>query len=767
MSNIIVIKSIKLHNILSHEHTYIEFPLGLTAIVGPNGAGKSSIIDAAIYSLFVNPQSIRSLRGSSRRSIVRIGASSGSIEVELSIGGKKYSINRNIDVSKSDDAALYEIQEDGKKRKLVSGVQPVLDYVKKLLSIPSFESIRYTIISRQNEIAKLIEEPPSIRKEIILKLLGLDELEKAKEILKQYLDSVKTDIKLYENAKIELNEIKKKIEEITKTLEKDRSELEKLEIKLQSLELEIKKYEELTNLLKFYDKFSKAIEIINEIKEIETILPICREILNLKIENYISVAEMLKKSKEMLNKALEEFNGIENEIKIILEKLKNEINIELYSIDSREITEYLDELIKKMYVEESTKQVELNVVTQSIDIVEKSSNCPLCQRELDDNLKKHIIFESEKRVKKIKHELDLLIKIRKRIEQYLEMIKKFNERKIEARIRIENSKKIVEEYSKKYEEMKNNIEEIINKVKNIRIFMKCLNEENNIAIAKCLYTIAIESIKLYEEKKLMLNKLLGNNISLSTVTSKYEEIKRRIFELGFSNDINVAEVEEKYRKYLNEVNEIKKKIGQIEGRIESYTKIQKEFIDKEKEILEKLDRYKKSVDIYPALDFIVNELLGKEGYLAKKLTQKARKLIEKYSNIILNELGMDFKIQINDEFDISVYTPSGELDIRGLSGGETVALAIAIRIALAYTVFGKLPGFFILDEPTQFLDRDRRRAVFEIIKRVSEKMPQVIVVTHDTEVEELSDKIVYVFKEGGKSVVKEYNEVELEEKTIT
>ncbi|MEM4789617.1 MAG: AAA family ATPase, partial [Ignisphaera sp.] len=86
---------------------------------------------------------------------------------------------------------------------------------------------------------------------------------------------------------------------------------------------------------------------------------------------------------------------------------------------------------------------------------------------------------------------------------------------------------------------------------------------------------------------------------------------------------------------------------------------------------------------------------------------------------------------------------------------EMVSLAIALRIALAYTIFGRLPGFFILDEPTQFLDAERRRAIFEIIRRLSEKVPQVIVVTHDLEVEELADKVFYVSKEGGRSVVRE------------
>ncbi|MEM1560170.1 MAG: AAA family ATPase, partial [Ignisphaera sp.] len=87
MSNMIIVKRVKIKNILSHESTEIQFPLGLTALIGPNGAGKSSIIDSIVYALLFNPQSARSFRGGGRRSLLRIGASDGLIEVELNVGG--------------------------------------------------------------------------------------------------------------------------------------------------------------------------------------------------------------------------------------------------------------------------------------------------------------------------------------------------------------------------------------------------------------------------------------------------------------------------------------------------------------------------------------------------------------------------------------------------------------------------------------------------------------------------------------------------------
>jgi exonuclease SbcC len=253
-----------------------------------------------------------------------------------------------------------------------------------------------------------------------------------------------------------------------------------------------------------------------------------------------------------------------------------------------------------------------------------------------------------------------------------------------------------------------------------------------------------------------LRRILGGEVGIEEVISRYIKVKEEIKSLGFdAEEINIKTIEDYYKKLRVEVDEIREKLGKIRGRLESNTKLLDELTKEEKELEDMIASIAKDIQIYPVLDILVNTLLGKDGVLAKVLTLEARRLMEKYTNIVLKELGMDFKVKISEDFDIEVHSNLGVLDIKSLSGGETVSLAIALRIALAYTVFGRLPGFFILDEPTQFLDIERRRAVFEIIKKLSEKVPQVIVVTHDPEVEELSDKIYLISKEGGRSVVRE------------
>ena len=72
-----------------------------------------------------------------------------------------------------------------------------------------------------------------------------------------------------------------------------------------------------------------------------------------------------------------------------------------------------------------------------------------------------------------------------------------------------------------------------------------------------------------------------------------------------------------------------------------------------------------------------------------------------------------------------------------MSGGEKVAIALALRFAMAYVMGGYKLDFVILDEPTVHLDEDRKASLVEIISRLGRMdspLRQMIVITHDEEI---------------------------------
>ena len=92
---------------------------------------------------------------------------------------------------------------------------------------------------------------------------------------------------------------------------------------------------------------------------------------------------------------------------------------------------------------------------------------------------------------------------------------------------------------------------------------------------------------------------------------------------------------------------------------------------------------------------------------------------------------------------VTCYGPKGAIDIESLSGGEKVAIALALRLGMAYVMGrGKL-DFIILDEPTTHLDEERRRSLVRIITEAFRvglgPLSQILIITHDSEIFEDAD----------------------------
>ena len=87
-----------------------------------------------------------------------------------------------------------------------------------------------------------------------------------------------------------------------------------------------------------------------------------------------------------------------------------------------------------------------------------------------------------------------------------------------------------------------------------------------------------------------------------------------------------------------------------------------------------------------------------------------------------------------------------------LSGGEKIVIALALRLGIANVISKNKTELLILDEPTIHLDDDRRARLIEILRDIN-LVPQMIVVTHDDEMETLSNNIIKVDKTNGISTI--------------
>jgi exonuclease SbcC len=165
---------------------------------------------------------------------------------------------------------------------------------------------------------------------------------------------------------------------------------------------------------------------------------------------------------------------------------------------------------------------------------------------------------------------------------------------------------------------------------------------------------------------------------------------------------------------------------------------------------------KKLVDSYITVLNKIRDAYGKDG-VQKMVRARARPLLEKTARDLFERFNLAYSdIKIDDDYNISVIGPFGEQDIDQISGGERVALAIALRLAIAKVLSGRIETV-IMDEPTTHLDEERRKELVNILNSFFREggriIPQMLIITHHSEIEEVADVVYAVKKKEGYSTI--------------
>ena len=143
--------------------------------------------------------------------------------------------------------------------------------------------------------------------------------------------------------------------------------------------------------------------------------------------------------------------------------------------------------------------------------------------------------------------------------------------------------------------------------------------------------------------------------------------------------------------------------------------------------------------------------------MQKMIRARARPLLEHSARDFFERFNLAYSdMQLDDDYNISVIGPSGIQEIDQISGGERVALAIALRLAIAQVLSGRIETI-IMDEPTTHLDEIRRKELVNILNSFFREgdriIPQMIIISHHREIEDVADVIYSVKKQDDYSIV--------------
>ncbi|MCS7143927.1 MAG: DNA double-strand break repair ATPase Rad50 [Archaeoglobaceae archaeon] len=586
------------------------------------------------------------------------------------------------------------------------------------------------------------------------------------EFQKSFLRAIKEVESNLNNLEIEKERLSaelKRCEEEKQNLERIKGEISEIEIKMKSIEVEAEKWQKIRLKIERKAHIEKTLSEKNLSPE--------------KIENAFT---KIQKAREFDRTLKEEFEKIstqkgsliseEKRMSEIVEKLKFASGI--CPICGRELTEeHRKELLQKY----SAEIANVREILKKIE--EKESKMKEDRKKIEEALAKQ---DSVLKYKQLVEEHRKISEELKGVE--IEKLKKFGDEfeKLKNRIEFlkeneaksfEISKKFSSIFEKleilktSYSEFQRRKERLLNQL-NERGFSSIEELENEISKLKSTYEEWIGLKKVKEEFDLAETKLkeLKGEIeevlgTLKLKSDKLEDIKRFLADLKSKYDEKRhAEVEKLEKEFSKEVAGLEEKLNVLKKSLESLL-LDKEYLEKQLKVINESERKTKAIEkAIPELNKIRERFASYKNIVA----EVSLKEVEKYASEIFEEFseGKYSGIKLKRVFEygkerlrIFVVHQGEERETSFLSGGELVALGIAFRLALSmFEAKGRIP-LLIMDEPTPFLDEERRRKLVDITLNYLRRIPQVIIVSHDEELKDAADKVIAVEYRGGVSVV--------------
>jgi len=664
-----------------------------------------------------------------------------------------------------------------------------------------------------NTIRELEEEIAVFRKKV-------EQLEEEYELInreKQCLDekeSIYNNLSRdYELIHRDLSHLEDRLREMVRELEdcrKAKEEVEKLESEIGKIQF-LEDYVEKVRELKEYDReehdLRDELRLLDEAEdEVKSSLKKIAEAgYTFKVESEVEVIDLTDDPISLSNRAMrnaldvkhlvEQLKLEERDLATLLsrvEKLlpkpnKQTLNAKLVELDN-EIGE-VEASIKKLNEEVGWISSRIEKLTQDFNSLDKLDICPLCRTRLTPQHKEQAKREIIEELDSLKNKRTLVDKKRSELENLMGELRRGKEALLKLSTDVENIEKLLRNledhrrslHKKSYElnailrrigELRREVggrlskveEDLIQTQSELEKLVEALGYKPNDPEAELKvlrskkekydrlkpiasqYEGKAESFKEAVDRKLKLEKELEklkesiNNLGYNP--KRHEEVKKLFDSLGK----RLVECKSSIENLETQINNEKKRLSNIKMEMEQLH----DEISKLKAKHDKIEDFRSKLEK-------IREAFSKDG-VQKMLRQRLTPHISELATRYVERFNLDVtSIIIDEDLDVSVMRGGEATPLSLLSGGEKVAIAIALRLAIAKALAGML-STIIMDEPTIHLDEERRRELVEVVKsffREGTVLPQMVIITHDKELEEVADTLYQVEKIDGVSKIVE------------
>lgn len=691
------IRKIEFENTFIFEgHFQLEFPQkGLILIEGinhdaggSNAAGKTSLFNLIPTALFEQNAS-----GLVKDLIIHRGLKGAFIKIFLSNGIEVF--YKRVQGGKSE----WGIFQNGRyiEGKIITDTKKIIQDTLKL----TYEQYSSAIHLRQGATIGFWEFSPAERMKMISDVMDLVQFEQASQKAKEKTTSLRTELKILENA-IEMfdNDIKRIKEEISTReavlvdISVYKSAGEEIKHKINEVEAKLKKGLKALGELELNMKTLQA--------EKKTISERLAE------KNILLMAK--QKNLNELKRGMEVIQAEKEELKALSEK---KLDLDFLSVEKKRIETKKEKILKIISGIET--QINAHEKVLGLNIADA---CPICGRPITAGL-------MEDRKKIIEKEIDGL----------------FQDKKIQ-----ENELKVLEKEIKILDSKIREGERLIERIK---------------MISKRLESIDLEKYKTEELELVNQIKIIEKEIEVLKQSLEKSEQEKELHDRFWIVKQEVVNFEHELGKLNQEILEINAKIVDQESQRKRIEELKIELKRKEiermnkqkekKELEEETEYYKWWVNGFKKFQAL--EVAHGIGFLQQALERYSYLLFEDRMRVSLEALkvkktskdGLDFKNEIH--FHIN----EGDIPLSGFSGGEKQLLALVFMMALNDLIQSKL---VILDEVFGSLDDINRERVVRLIREVADRK-LVLVVTHIDEVKTMAewDHIIQIERKNGASRV--------------
>jgi exonuclease SbcC len=792
---------LRLVNFRQHEETDLRFSAGLTGVVGPNGSGKTTLLEALAWAIY-GTKAVRGTADSIRR---RSAPARARVEVtaEFALGAHRYRVIRTLY-----GAELY--QDDG-PAPVADSTTAVTERLTRLLGM-SREEFFNTYFTGQKELVILGAMTPLEREKFLSRVLGHERLATVQKRVRLARADVRARIEALASSlaspedlareeadtatRVELADSRARaaragLDDAEAALARERpawEALERLQEEVRSLESDLRVAEQqVLDARTAFDRLDRDLaEALAARARMDELAPLLEAYPGLVAERarLDALAAQLSRRRELRGQdreLRERLALIERRLAALPDEnalpaaraalaaaqaAQRQAEAQARERHTAWVRDLQDAQTKRKQLLE--QHADLRKQAERLRTAGPEGVCPTCGRPLGAELRE-VLAELGRQLEEIQFNGNFY---RSRIEQLKREPREVREaRRTEAAARREVDR--LNEDLVRLEAMEQNRRTLATDREGLRQRLASLTDE--LARAEEFYDEArhaavvaeltrLEPVRLEAERvgvqaaraATLGTQAAESEAELSRREGRVKELSRRLADSGWSPEAftaaraRMASVQQ--ARHQAEVELVRAEAEVAAGRA-AMAAIRARRDERERRVQE--------IRMLAARQALLEELDGAVGDLQGELTQTVRPDLSDLGSRFIRELtvGRYTEFELDDDF-MPVIVEDGQPQ-PVLSGGEEDVINLALRLAISQMIAeraGQPLSLLVLDEIFGSLDEERRQAVVDLLRRLADRFPQVILITHVDTVRDGFDHILrlrYDVERGSARVVEE------------